>query len=35
MLVTGTNFTMNIQPSSVIISAGGKPIASHADDADF
>lgn len=35
VLVTGTNFTMNIQHSGVIINAGGKQFVRNADDSDF
>jgi hypothetical protein len=35
VLVSGTNFTMNIQHSSVIINAGGKQVVRDADDSDF
>ena len=35
VLVSGTNFTMNIQRSSVIINAGGRQLVRDANDADF
>jgi hypothetical protein len=35
VLVTGTNFTMNIQQSGVIINAGGKQFVQSANDSDF
>jgi hypothetical protein len=35
VLVTGTNFTMNIQRSAVIINAGGKQFVRNANDSDF
>jgi hypothetical protein len=35
VLVSGTNFTMNIQHSRVIINAGGSQFVREANDADF
>ena len=35
LLVSGTNFTMNIQHSGVIINAGGRQLVRDANDADF
>jgi hypothetical protein len=35
VLVDGTNFTLNIQHSEVIINTGGRQLERDADDADF
>jgi hypothetical protein len=35
VLVRGTNFTLNIQHSGVIINTGGRQLERDADDADF
>jgi hypothetical protein len=35
VLVRGTNFTLNIQHSEVIINAGGKQLVQDASDTDF
>jgi hypothetical protein len=35
VLVSGTNFTMNIQHSGVVINAGGRQLVRDASDSDF
>jgi hypothetical protein len=35
VLVSGTNFTMNIQHSGVVINAGGRQVVRDASDSDF
>jgi hypothetical protein len=35
LLVSGTNFTMNIEHGGVIINAGGRQVVRDANDSDF